>query len=86
MFFKISFSAFRKVFAPRGFKIGSRLLETRRGVLDMPAQVGRRVKAALPAPLIDVDRDTRSGRNRADFVRHQKTHASSRSDRVNGGG
>jgi hypothetical protein len=51
---------------PRAFKIASRLFERRCRVFAVPAMVGRRVKAALLAPLIDVDRDTSTDRDRAD--------------------
>jgi hypothetical protein len=66
IFFKIGFSALRKVSFPDGFKIGPRLLERLCRAFGVPAMVGRGVKAALPAPLIDVDRDTSAGRDRPD--------------------
>jgi hypothetical protein len=63
---QISFRAFREIFSPRSFEVGPRLVEARRGVLDMLTVMRRRVKATLPAPLIDVDRDTGAGRDSAD--------------------
>jgi hypothetical protein len=63
---KSFFNASRQVFFPGGFKNCPRLFEGHCRVFNMEAMVGRQVKAALPAPLIDIDRDTSAGRNRSD--------------------
>jgi hypothetical protein len=62
IFFKIGVSAFRKILSPRGFKIGPRLFEGLCRAFGMPAIVGWGVEAALPAPLVDIDRDASAGR------------------------
>jgi hypothetical protein len=66
VFFKIRFSAFREVFFPGGFKIGPRLPERLCRAFGMPPMLGRRVKAALLAPLVNVNRNARPDRNRPD--------------------
>src|ERR1700738_5266886 len=58
--------ALGQVVFPCCLEVGPRLVEARRGVLEMLTAVRRRVKATLPAPLIDVDRDTGTGRDRPD--------------------
>jgi hypothetical protein len=45
VFLKIGFGASWKIFFPSGVEIGSCLVEARRGPLDTPALVRRRIKA-----------------------------------------
>jgi hypothetical protein len=64
---KIGFRALREIFSPCGFEGGPRLIEARRSVFDMPAAMRQRVEAALPAPLVNIDRHAGAERDRTDL-------------------
>ena len=66
IFFKINFSAFRQILSPHGFELGTRLIERLRSAIEVLAMVGRRVEAALPAPLVDVNGNSSTFRDRPD--------------------
>ena len=66
IFFKMGVSAFREILSPCDFELGARLLERLCRAVAVPATVGWGVEAALPAPLVDIDRHAGAGGDRPD--------------------
>jgi hypothetical protein len=65
VFFKIVFGASREVILPWPAPV--RMFESLCGVFKVEAVVRRRLEAAPPSPLVDIDRDAVPNCNRADM-------------------
>jgi hypothetical protein len=64
--FKISLRTVRQVPLPSGCEFGPRHLKVGRGAIFAHAPMRQRIEAAVPSPLIFVDRDARTDRDRPD--------------------